>query len=142
MNAHIKAAKKTLGVRQVLWQNASMSAAAAFAYLDSRPGRTGDEVSADRFRLIADKIEADPSLLSIPLENIERWLARGHSAVRRLEEWRGLILDARESATGMRHLLALLRDQSWEAVFLKEFAPFPGVLTSDELNRLSWTSAH
>jgi hypothetical protein len=126
----------------VLWQNAAMSAAAAFAYLDSRTERTGDEVSVDRFRLIADKIEADPSLLSIPLANIERWLARGHSAVKRLEQWRGLILDARDTAAGMRQLLDLLRDQSWEAVFLKEFAPFPGVLTDDELQRLSWTSAH
>lgn len=131
-----------LGGRQVLWQNAAMSAAAAFAYLDSRTERTGDEVSVDRFRLIADKIEADPSLLSIPLANIERWLARGHSAVKRLEQWRGLILDARDTAAGMRQLLDLLRDQSWEAVFLKEFAPFPGVLTDDELQRLSWTSAH
>lgn len=119
-----------------------MSAAAAFAYLDSRTERTGDEVSVDRFRLIADKIEADPSLLSIPLANIERWLARGHSAIKRLEQWRGIILDARDTAAGMRHLLDLLRDQSWEAVFLKEFAPFPGVLSEDELQRLSWTSAH
>jgi len=126
----------------VLWQNTAMSAAAAFAYLDSRTERTGAEVSADEFRLIADKIEADPSLLSIPLENIERWLSRGHSAVSRLEQWRGIILDAQASNSGMRHLLDLLRDQSWEAVFLKEFAPFPGILNSDELKRLSWTSAH
>jgi hypothetical protein len=126
----------------VLWQNAAMSAAAAFAYLDSRTERTGDEVSADRFRLIADKIEADPSLLSIPLANIERWLARGHSSVKRLEQWRGIILEAQASTSGMQCLLALLRDQSWESVFLKEFAPFPGILNSDELKQLSWTSAH
>ena len=35
--------------------------------------------------MIADKIEADPSLLDIPLANIARWLANGHSAVQRLE---------------------------------------------------------
>jgi hypothetical protein len=31
--------------------------------------------------LAADKIERDPSLLRIPLENIDRWIAkRSHSA--------------------------------------------------------------
>jgi len=119
-----------------------MAAANIFAYLDSRTERSGDEVSADRFRLIADKIEADPSLLQIPLDNIDRWLSQGHSAVKRLEEWRTVILDAKASSTGMTHLLALLRDQSWEAVFFKEFAPTPGILNKAELARLSWTSAH
>ncbi|MFN0075254.1 MAG: hypothetical protein ACKVY0_02145, partial [Prosthecobacter sp.] len=47
--------------------------------------RTGDEVSAERYRLMADKIAADPTLLEIPLANIARWLAQGHSAVKRLE---------------------------------------------------------
>jgi hypothetical protein len=126
----------------VLWQNAAMSATAAFAYLDSRTERTGAEVSADEFRLIADKIEADPSLLSIPLGNIERWLARGHSAVKRLEQWRVMLLDAMASRPGLSRLLTLLRDQSAEAVFFKEFAPFPGLLSKDELERFKWTSAH
>lgn len=119
-----------------------MSAAAAFAYLDSRTERTGDEVSADRFRLIADKIEADPALLAIPLENIERWLSQGHSAVARLEQWRTIFLEAQASAEGMKKLLELLRDQGWEAVLAKGFSPFPGILTDEELERLSWKSRH
>ena len=119
-----------------------MSAANAFAYLDARTERSGDEVSADRFRLIADKIEADPALLAIPLDNIERWLSQGHSAVMRLEQWRTMLLEAKASAAGMATLLALLRDQSWEVVFFKEFAPTPGILNKEELDRLSWTSAH
>ena len=120
----------------------TMPAANVFAYLDSRTERSGDEVSADRFRLIADKIEADPTLLQIPLDNIDRWLSQGHSAVTRLEEWRTLLLAAKASAAGMVRLLELLRDQSSEAVFFKEFAPTPGILNKEELNRLSWTSAH
>jgi hypothetical protein len=104
--------------------------------------RTGDEVSADRFRLIADKIEADPSLLDIPLANIARWLAQGHSARVRLEGWRTMILDARASEQGMAHLLHLLRDQDWESVLWKDFSPFPGILNQAELKKLSWTSAH
>ncbi len=113
-----------------------------FAYLDNRTERSGDEVSADRFRLIADKIEADSRLLEIPMENIDRWLSQGHSAVQRLEEWRSLLLAAKASAAGMNALLALLRDQSWEAVFFKEFTPTPGILNKEELDRLSWISAH
>jgi hypothetical protein len=104
--------------------------------------RTGDEVSAERFRLMADKIEADPSLLDIPLANIARWLAKGHSAVTRLEGWRRMILDAKASEAGMEKLLFILRDQEWESVMWKGFSPFPGVLTKLELDRLSWTSSH
>jgi hypothetical protein len=104
--------------------------------------RTGDEVSADRFRLMADKIEADPALLEIPLANIARWLALGHSSAARLEEWRAKILDAKSSPAGMARLLALLRDQSWEALLWKGFSPFPGILSKAELDRLSWTSRH
>ncbi len=119
-----------------------MSAANAFAYLDARTERSGDEVSADRFRLIADKIEADPALLAIPLDNIERWLSQGHSAVMRLEQWRTMLLEAKASAAGMATLLALLRDQSWEAQLSKGYSPFPGILTKDELRGLSWNSRH
>ena len=131
-----------LGEEGCVWQSPRMSAADAFAYLDSRTEPTGDEVSAERFRLIADKIEADPKLLEIPLANIERWLLQGHSAVERLGQWRTLLLEAQASPEGMKRLLALLRDQSWEAVFFKEFAPTPGILTKEDLKRLSWTSAH
>jgi hypothetical protein len=104
--------------------------------------RTGDEVSADRYRLIADKIEADPSLLDIPLANIARWLANGHSAVQRLEGWRRMILGAKASREGMARLLLILRDQEWESAMWKDFPPFPGILTNTELDRLSWFSSH
>jgi hypothetical protein len=120
-----------------------MSAAtAAFAYLDSRTERSGDEVSVERFQLIADKIEADPSLLCIPLENIERWLSQGHRSVTRLEGWRNKLTDAQQSKEGMARLLTLLRDEAWESQLWKGFSPFPGILSSEELQRLSWKSRH
>jgi hypothetical protein len=126
-----------------LWQIGPMSAATdAFSYLDSRTERSGDEVSADEFRLIADKLQADPSLLRIPLENIERWLSLGHSSRQRLEQWRAILLEAGASKSGMHHLLRLLCDESGEAVHFKAFAPFPGILSSEELNQFQWTSAH
>jgi hypothetical protein len=119
-----------------------MSAADTFADLNARPERPGDEVLADRFRLMAAKIEANPQLLAIPLENVERWLAQGHSAGERLTEWRALLIEATASEAGLAKLLELLRDPSAEAVFFKEFAPMPGILTREELDWLSWTSAH
>ena len=104
--------------------------------------RTGDEVSADRWRLIADKIEADPGLLDIPLGNIARWLNNGHSAVKRLTGWREIIREAQRCPEGMAKLLTLLRDEEWEAMMWKGFSPFPGILNKEELSRLSWTSSH
>ncbi|MEQ1751683.1 MAG: hypothetical protein ABL974_19840 [Prosthecobacter sp.] len=112
------------------------------APVQSSRERTGDEVSADRYRLIADKIEADPTLLDIPLANIARWLSNGHSAVKRLEAWRRMILDAQSNAEGMEKLLFILRDQEWESVQWKGYSPFPGILDKTEIARLSWSSRH
>jgi hypothetical protein len=86
---------------------------------------------------IADKLEradaaSQATLLGIPLENIERWLAHGHTAPHRLEQWREIILGAQKSAAGFETLLALLRDRSQAATHLKSFDPFPGVLTPSE----------
>src|SRR5690606_16021186 len=49
------------------------------------------------YRLIADKIESDPGLLQIGLENIDRWIANGSDQPLKLEEWRGRILAAQHS---------------------------------------------
>jgi hypothetical protein len=82
--------------------------------------------------LVADKLAADRALLRIPLENIERWLANGHTAQHRLEQWRQTILRAQASEGGFQELLRLLRDRTEEAERLKGFAPFAGVLTREE----------
>jgi hypothetical protein len=87
--------------------------------------------------MIADKLEhADPAaraaLLRIPLDNIERWLANGHTAPHRLEQWRQIILRAQSSAEGFEELLTLLRDPGETAQRLRDFAPFAGVLSLDE----------
>ena len=92
--------------------------------------------------LVADKLERDPSLLRIPLENIDRWIARGHTAPHRLEQWRQIILRAQQSAEGLRELLALLRDGSEETQRLRDFAPFAGVLTTQERRQASTECAY
>lgn len=102
----------------------------------------GDRMEHERFCLIAEKIEADPTLLLIPLENINRWMSRGHHARKPLEKWASVIREAQHSPEGMAQLIQILRDDSEEARFFKGFEPFPGVLNADELDRFSWTSRH
>ena len=97
--------------------------------------------------LVADKLEqADPAaraaLLRIPLDNINRWLANGHTAPHRLEQWRQILRRAQESSEGFEALLALLRDPGEEAVHLKSFDPFPGVLTTLERREYLSTCAY
>ena len=87
--------------------------------------------------LVADKLErCDPAareeLLSLPLENIARWLANGHTAPHRLEEWRKILLRAQQSPDGFADLLRLLRDPAEPARRLRDFAPFAGSLTREE----------
>jgi hypothetical protein len=101
-----------------------------------------NEASYRRYLRMADKIEADPALLDIPLDNIARWLARGHWAVHRLEQWRGIILRAREAPEGMTALLQLMRDNNEEAQHLKSFSPMAGILTREERDLLSCGYAH
>jgi hypothetical protein len=87
--------------------------------------------------LVADKLErAEPAtraaLLRVPLENIDRWLANGHTAPHRLEKWRQILVRGQESPEGFAELLQVLRDRGESATHLKSFDPFPGVLTTLE----------
>jgi len=104
--------------------------------------QSAEETSRRRFWLIASKIEADPGLLELGLANIERWLARGHSSVTRLNGWRRIIRGAQVAPKDFNALLCLLRDDSAEALQWKAFHPFPGVLSEDELEMIAWTSSH
>ena len=110
--------------------------------LETLYARVDDSFARLRFERIAEKIASDPSLLEIPLANISRWVAQGHSAEARLENWRDRLLVARSSATGLKSLLSLLRDPSAEAEELRTFSPFAGILSRIELDELRWTSQH
>lgn len=84
------------------------------------------------FRLIADKIERDPSLLQVGLDNMARWIANGADQQHRLRQWEAMIFAARESTEGLQALLAALREDSEKAEHLREFSPFDGILTAAE----------
>ena len=83
----------------------------------------------------ADKLAEHPKLLSVPLDNIARWIASGkHTAasVKRLEQWRAWILEAQQDGEVFHRLLDLLRDDSEEARHWKSWSPFAGVLAAGE----------
>lgn len=98
--------------------------------------------SYTRFLAIADKIESDPTLLAVPLANIDRWLAADHDSPHRLKQWREIILNAQKSTDSLSALLDLLRDDSEEARHIKSFSPFPGILTRTERDILSCGFSH
>ncbi|MEN9019789.1 MAG: hypothetical protein GWQ05_28380 [Verrucomicrobiaceae bacterium] len=95
-----------------------------------------------RWQLIADKIAADPVLLSIPLANIERWRENGQDAVHRLEEWRTRIEAAQQSQGALVEFLNLLRSDTEATRQLKSYSPFPGILTSEEVDRFRCAYQH
>jgi hypothetical protein len=88
--------------------------------------------SLGMFCLVADKIERDPALLRIGLENIARWTANGSDQQHRLRQWEEMILAAQNSDIGMQALLSVLREDSEQAEHLRDFSPFDGVLTTME----------
>lgn len=88
-------------------------------------------------RAVADKVERDPSVLRIPLENIDRWLAQGVlSDPRWFLRWRELLEQAPANPTHLRRLLELLRSDTEDARRWRDFSPFAGVLSSAERRKL------
>jgi hypothetical protein len=87
----------------------------------------------------ADKLAEHPELLSVPLDNIARWIAAGRhttASVKRLEQWRSWILEAQRDEAAFGRLLDLLRDDSEEARHWKSWSPFAGVLEAGEVSAI------
>ena len=87
------------------------------------------------WRILADKVQADPALLQIARDNIVRWTEQGHSAPHRLNEWDRLLRAAQEDVEGMRHLLGVLLNPDATSQRLRDFSPFAGVLSREERRR-------
>ena len=95
-----------------------------------------------RWLFLADKLEAQLDLLSIPLDNIERWIIAGRIGnTWALDEWKLMIQKAQDSEEGLRELLAFLRNDDERSRQLKSCSPFPGVLTREERDMFTcaWT---
>jgi hypothetical protein len=84
------------------------------------------------FRRIADRIEAEPALLSQAIATADRWLAGGVEPRTRIMQWRDLLERSVTDRHAQAELLRVLREDSEEAEFLREFAPVPGILSKGE----------
>ncbi len=96
------------------------------------------------WQVIADKISGHPECIDSVLENIERWLPRGHGAPERLREWQRLLLNAKKSEKGMSDLLSVLTSDDSQSARMRDFSPFAGILTREERRgtRELWTYRH
>ena len=84
------------------------------------------------FRQIADRIEADPALILQALATADRWLANGVEPRGRIMGWRDLLQRSTADLNAREELLRVLREDSEDAEFLREFAPVPGILSKVE----------
>ncbi|MDZ4815752.1 MAG: hypothetical protein SGI71_05750 [Verrucomicrobiota bacterium] len=59
-------------------------------------------LSHEMHKAIAAKLEKNPDLLQIPLDNIERWTALSNDGRRHLLMWKEMILKARQNPDDFR----------------------------------------
>jgi hypothetical protein len=96
-----------------------------------------------KWLFLADKLERQPDLLGIALENIESWIKGGRLGdTQMLEQWKQIIEAARADRQGMEALLQLLREESEEVRSLKSCSPFAGVLTREERDQFTCAWSH
>jgi len=94
-----------------------------------------------RWLFLADKIEADPALLKIAVRNISRWKQSDRLGNRwALNIWSELIEKVETSQKGLGELLHLIRADDDRSRQLKSCSPFPGILTTQELDQFTCAS--
>jgi hypothetical protein len=85
-----------------------------------------DRRSLAMHRAIAGKLRADPSLLAIANENLDRWQKEhGHSKPY-WDAWREIL------KRPLEEVLALMVEESEKMTALRQSNPFPGILTPRE----------
>lgn len=84
------------------------------------------------WQIVADKLQRAPELLQVARANIARWRAQDQTALHRLEHWERLLTDAQASEDGLRRLRHVLLGTEAECERLRDFSPFPGILTREE----------
>ncbi len=101
--------------------------------LDTTSVESGSRLDNLLALAVADKIEHDPELLRVALDNIARWLERGVlSSPQWSLRWRDLLERARQEPGAFRAVLEILRSRSEEAARWRDFSPFAGVLSASE----------
>lgn len=77
-------------------------------------------------RLVAAKVQADPTLLDRARDNLRRWLRMEDSPTPALTEWERVLSGSVDQVT------QVLTDPSERATRLRQSSPFAGVLTEAE----------
>jgi hypothetical protein len=85
-----------------------------------------DQRSIALHRAIAEKLRANPALLGIARENIERWAPRAGRARRHLDAWREIL------ERPLEEILELIVQDTEEMRELRQSNPFAGVLEPRE----------
>ncbi|MDX2227534.1 MAG: hypothetical protein SFY92_10665 [Verrucomicrobiae bacterium] len=93
-------------------------------------------LSHEMHKAIATKLEQNPALLQIALDNIDHWMSLSDDGKRHLLMWRERILRARENPEEFRKLMDFLRSPKEDALEMQGYTPFPGVLDKEESNRI------
>ncbi len=101
--------------------------------LKKNPHRLQDETSLAMHARIVEELERDPSLMRVAIENIARWSRRNADSPGLLacyREWDAIL------AKGLAEVVRVLRDEGEEGDRLRQNAPFPGILTPQEVWRI------
>jgi hypothetical protein len=116
--------RKAAGLKAVVsWVGTQQATFSSHRILEAR--------SLAMHALIAAKIERDPSLLEIPMRNLERWERNSDDATPHwIAEWRNILQQPWPA------IAALITEQSENAVRLRQSSPFAGVLTDEERRRI------
>jgi len=89
--------------------------------------QTIDQRSLELHSLIADKIRRDPSLLSIPVGNLKRWLKVDHgNSTHSLKEWQRIL------RMPLEKILQIMTADNEEGRRRRQSSPFPGILSEKE----------
>ena len=89
-----------------------------------------DRLALAYFRAIVEKIRQNPSLLRIPLENIQRWREQGSispGSEPGIKVWERLIQQG-----DLETLTALMTDPGEEGTRWRQYPVFVGILTAEE----------
>ncbi len=108
----------------------------------SAPPLSPDQLAHQKWCRIADRIEADPALLQIPIRNIERCSKTRTDGLSMLTRWKSLIDSSLTDKSEFLKLLTLLRSNSEDSLLLKYYSPFAGVLSSAEVDEFTCACRH
>lgn len=90
-----------------------------------RSHQWSDERSLALHAAVAAKLEAQPELLDVARQNLQRWLSARPAAA--LREWQAIL-----DRAPLPEVIELLRARSADATRLRQSSPFAGVLSQSE----------